>query len=352
MERQEPLNRVAIALQDWQAREQRLGQLFSIDPAQSRALLAEKLRNYERIAAKFKSTDSTDERMALRVLRHESKQIEKKLYPNFFVRLFRKLFVAPVRDQVVVYNDRQSLQQNTSALQSQLQRTGFTGLAEQLTKKIDEGHQQFSLAIGYYHNDKERLEHQVAFAKDQNGRYQFEGFNTSLINEGNPSEKRQHFFDARNASDIDATEAYNLLSGRAIEKDGKWLQFDLNDKDAQGNYRIKEFPAAYGYDLDKMLQQLPLKELKSPTDLDKLIQDLRQGHRMEVSFLKDGNERRYFIEANPQHKSVNIYDEHSRKISLNTALGAKTMEAVKVADREQLKEEEKQHKRQGLRIVK
>jgi hypothetical protein len=352
MERQEPLNRVAIAIQDWRAREQRLGQLFSVDPAHSRALLAEKLRNYERIAARFKNTDNTEERAALRMLRQESKQVERQLFPNFFIRLLRILFVAPVRDQVVVYSDRQSVQQNTGALQVQLQRTGFTSLAEQLAKKMDEGRQQFSLSTGYYHNDKERLEHQLSFAKDQTGRYQFEGFKTSLINEGNPSEKRQHFFDTRQANEINATEAYNLMSGRAIEKDGKWLQFDLNDKDAQGNYRMKEFPAAYGYDLDKMLQQLPLKEFTSAIQLDKLREELKQGHRLEVSFLKDGNERRYFIEANPQHKSVSIYDEHSRKISLSTAVGAKTMEAVKMADREQLKEEQKQPKKQGLRIVK
>lgn len=36
---------------------------------------------------------------------------------------------------------------------------------------------------------------------------------------------------------------------------------------------------------------------------------------------------------------------------MNTAVGAKTMEAVKIADREQLKGQEKEPKKQGLRIV-
>ncbi|MXN91173.1 hypothetical protein GR160_08010 [Flavobacterium sp. Sd200] len=95
MNMQEPLNRVAIALQDWRTREQRLEQLFSVDPAQSRALLFEKLRNYERIAARFRNTDKTEERMALQVLQQEKRQVEQKLYPNFFLRLLRRLFINP-----------------------------------------------------------------------------------------------------------------------------------------------------------------------------------------------------------------------------------------------------------------
>ena len=61
---------------------------------------------------------------------------------------------------------------------------------------------------------------------------------------------------------------------------------------------------------------------------DKLKDDLEQGQRASVTFVKDGKEQMYFIEANPQFKSVNIYDEHSRKITLATATGSKAMEAT------------------------
>ncbi|MXN91174.1 hypothetical protein GR160_08015 [Flavobacterium sp. Sd200] len=172
-----------------------------------------------------------------------------------------------------------------------------------------------------------------------------EGYRATLHVEGKPEEKRQHYFGMKYGHEINPTQAYNLLLGRAIEKDGKWLQFDLNDKDAQGNFRVKEFHSGYGYDLDKSLQSLPLRDHKNGAEIAAIKQQLLQGQRVEVSFLKDGNERRYFIEANPQHKSVNIYDEHSRKISLNTALSAKIIEAVKIADYEQVKELEKQPKK-------
>ena len=107
------------------------------------------------------------------------------------------------------------------------------------------------------------------------------------------------------------------------------IQLDLNDKDASGNHRIKEFHSGYGYDLEKTIQQIPLKELANKTQADKLKDALKQGNKQPVTLIKNGNEHRFYIEANPQFKSVNIYDEHSRKITLSTALGNKTMETVK-----------------------
>lgn len=129
-----------------------------------------------------------------------------------------------------------------------------------------------------------------------------------------------------------------------------WVQIDLNDRDARGNYRIKEFHTAYGFDLAKILKVLPIKELRNELEKVKLDDSLKQGNRQAVSFEKDGKEQRYYIEANPQHKSVNIYDEHSRKITLATATGDKTLEAVKVTNKLNEKQDEKQEKVKHLRI--
>jgi uncharacterized protein YfaP (DUF2135 family) len=128
------------------------------------------------------------------------------------------------------------------------------------------------------------------------------------------------------------------------------MQLDLNDKDSNGNYRIKEFHSGYGYDLEKALQQLPLKERSNKNEADKLQDALKQGSRQSVILIKNGNEHRFYIEANPQFKSVNIYDEHSRKVTLATALGNKTMETVKRMQKTNEYQKESQSKRNGMRI--
>lgn len=343
------INRVEAELNQWRSREERFSKLFSFNLSTNKALLKEKLEYYDRIAAKYKGTQDLDERFALRMLRQERNRIEKQLYPNLLIRLLRRLLVAPVKEQIVIRQDNRKTEENSQALRHQVQRAGFPDLSARIDEQMKQGHQQFSVPVSYYLNDKERLDHQLFFVKDQSGQYQFEGYKTTLYNEAKPDEKRQQYFSMHNGYNVNTTEAYNLLSGRCIQREGTWIQLDFNDKDPQGNFRIKQFHSSYDFNLEKILQQLPLKELLNKGEADKLHEALKNGNRVSVSFTKDGNEQRFYIEANPQFKSVNIYDEHSRKITLNTALGNKTMEAVKVSHKIN-EQQQNQVKKNGMRL--
>ncbi|HQS22829.1 MAG TPA: hypothetical protein PLC18_01195 [Sediminibacterium sp.] len=339
-----------MELNQWRSREERFSKLFSFSLSSNSVLLKEKLEYYDRIAAKYKGTQDSDERFGLKALRQERNRIEKQLYPNLLIRLLRRLLVVPFKEQVIVRQNERRTEQNNQLLHSQLQRSGFSGLSKKVEEQIRQGQPQFVLPVSYYINDKERLDHQLSFVKDQSGQYRFEGYKINLHNETKPEEQRQQYFGMRTDYNINTTEAYNLLTGRAIQKEGTWMQLDLNDKDPHRNFRIKEFHSGYGYDLQKILQQIPLKELLNKNDADKLHDALRQGNRQSVSFIKDGKEQRYYIEANPQFKSVNIYDEHSRKVTLNTALGNKTMQAVKLTHKINERQEKNHMKKNAMRV--
>jgi len=338
-------NRVETELNQWRSREERFRKLFSFSLSSNKALLKEKLQYYDRIAAKYKGSQDLDERLALKMLQQERSKIEKRLYPNPVIRMLRRLLVVPVKEQIVVRQDNRKAEQNSQSLHQQVQRAGFTNLAAKIDEQIKQGQQQFSLPVSYYINEKERLDHQLAFVKDQSGTYRFDGYKGNLYNESKPNEQRQQYFNPKNGYQINTTEAYNLLAGRAVKKNGTWVQLDFNDKDANGNFRMKEFHSGFGYNLEKVLQQLPLKELLYQSEADKLHDALKNGNRLAVSFVKNGNEQRYYIEANPQFKSVTIYDEHARKITLNTALGTKTFEAVKLTQKVNERNEESQAKK-------
>lgn len=344
------VNRVEAELGQWRSREERFSKLFSFSLSTNRVLLKEKLEYYDRIAAKYKGTQNMDERFALKMLQQERNRIEKQLYPNLLVRLLRRLLVAPVREQIVIRMDNRKTESNSQALHQQVQRAGFPDLSAKIDELMKQGHQQFSIPVSYYLNDKERLDHHLSFVKDQSGTYQFDGYKTTLYNESKPDEKRQQYFRLNDGQRVNTTEAYNLLAGRCVHNGGTWMQLDFNDKDQQGNFRIKQFHSNYGYDLEKSLQQLPLKELQNRNEIDKLQSELKNGNRVSVSFMKDGKEQRFYIEANPQFKSVNIYDEHSRKITLHTALGNKTMDSMKVAHKVSEQQHQGQAKKNGMRI--
>ncbi len=348
MNNQAIINRVETALAQWRSREERFSKLFSFSLNTNRALLKEKLNYYDRIVAKYKGTHDLEERFALKFLKQERNLIEKNLYPDLVTRLIRRLVVVPVREQIAIKQDNKRAEENSQSLHQQVQRAGFNGLSAKIEEQIKEDQQQFSIPVSYYLNDKERLDHQLLFIKDQSGLPRFEGYKTTLYDESKPGEKRQQYFSARNGYEVNATEAYNLLAGRCVQKSDTWVKLDLNDKDQKGNFRIKEFHPEYGYDLERDLRQLPLVELLIKEDTERLTKDLKSGNRVSVGFIKDGKEKRYYIEANPQFKSLNIYDEHSRKISLNTALGNKTADILKVVHKVNGQQHQTQSKKKGI----
>lgn len=350
-----PINRVENDLQQWRSREERFSKLFSFNLSGNKALLKEKLRFYDSIAAKYKGTHSQDERFALRMLKQERRQIERVLYPNLLLRLLRRMIV-PVRQQYLLKQEIKQTTANAEVLRNTLQRTGFGNLIPKMEENIAKGQALFSIPVSQYVSEKERLDYNLSFSKDHNGAYRFDGYKAELHNGQKQDIKRQQYFGMDTEHGVTATQAYNLLSGRAVMKEqsfdqGKWMQLDFNDKDMQGNFKVREFHAAYGYDLLKTLQQLPLKELQEHRNTQKLLDGLKTGERKAVSFVKDGKEQRFFIEANPQHKSINIYDEHAKKISLSSALGNKTMEAVKASQKMGEEQSRSQAKRNGMRVM-
>ncbi|MCV9926319.1 hypothetical protein OIU83_01540 [Flavobacterium sp. LS1R49] len=343
-------NRVEMELSQWRSREERFSKLFSFSLSNNRSLLKEKLNHYERIGTKYKGTKNLEERFALQILKQEKNKMLKQLYPNVLVRLIRKLFVAPLIDQIAVRKDVKEEEKNNHTLHEQVQRIGFPNLSNVIDQNVSQGHPQFSIPVSYYVNEKERLDHELSFVKDETGRYQFQGYKTTLQNESKPEENRSQYFKVRDGYSADTTQAYNLLAGRAIEKQGTWIQLDLNDKDSHGNHRIKEFHSGYGYDLQKAIQQLPLKDLLNKTESETLLNNLKQGNRQSVTLTKNGNDHQFYIEANPQFKSVNIYDQNSRKVTLATALGNKTIETVKQMQKTNETQQENHSKHNGMRI--
>lgn len=125
---------------------------------------------------------------------------------------------------------------------------------------------------------------------------------------------------------------------------------DFNDKDPSGNHKLKEFHSAYGYDVKEALKQLPLKELTTAEGAEKLLNGLVNGHRQAVTLNKEGKEQKLFIEANPQFKSVNVYDENSKKISLAVALGHKTTIPLELNKKIDVQQKAEQTKKNGLFI--
>lgn len=88
----------------------------------------------------------------------------------------------------------------------------------------------------------------------------------------------------------------------------------MNDKLTTGNYRIKEFKPDYAFDPEKLIQNLPLKESVDEYEIKRVLNDLSEGSRSAVNMVsEDGKMIKCYIQADPQFKSLHIFDTSESK---------------------------------------
>lgn len=214
-------------------------------------------------------------------------------------------------------------QKNFDYLKDQVK---FTGFGEALENELKEKVQKQSPEFQILHNAKFGNNTAVAtlhFKKsDQSDMYFFNRYNLSLKQEQSPDVIEQTFY-INKGNNITLKEAFNLLSGRAVNKDltnkegqiyNAWLQMDFKQTDNSGNYKLQQFHQNYGFDLEKVLNKHSIKELTNAQDKNRLIESLQRGNKQSVTFLENGNEQKRFIEANPQFKIINIYDGNMQRV--------------------------------------
>jgi hypothetical protein len=318
MNPQFPLNRVEIEFSQWKAREERFNTLFSITPAENRSLLAEKLRQFDRIRAKYRSSKNIEEQHTLRILKMEIRRMSKQLYPNPISRILRNIITSS-QNQLSLRSDAKKHETNFNLLNEKVQNIGFPDLSEKIKNLIDKEQENFTVPLSYYINEKEKINHTLSFSKNAEGHFELDGFKSSLQNNSAPGNSREYYFKNGLENDFKLNEVYNLLSGRCVEHNHSWFQLDFNDRDASGNYHLKEFRNEYAYDLEKTLKAIPLKEISSQYEMEKLKNTLRQGDRVSAVLIKNGRENQVYIEANPQFRSLNIYDQHLRKAEITSS---------------------------------
>lgn len=214
-------------------------------------------------------------------------------------------------------------EKNFDYLKDQVKYTGFgEALEGELKQNIEQQQPAFSLKHdAFYGNDKVSAE--LNFKKsEQTDLYFFNSYRVSLQKEGRPETLEQTFYINR-GSNITLKEAYNLMEGRAVNKDltakegevyNAWVQVDFKDADAAGNFRLNHYHQNYGYDLDATLAKYPIKELQNEAHKEDLMNSLKKGNLQSATFIKDGQEVKQYIEANPQFKTLNVYDSNQKRL--------------------------------------
>lgn len=316
-------NRVEKELDAWLTRERRFQKLFSFSLGNNRAFLREKLRYYRTLRAKYKARASPEEQLTLRMMRQEQQAIEKQLYPNLWVRLGYKVLLDIMGASTGKEQKRYTA--NIRDLQESFRKLGFPDIP--LDKQQLADRQQLKVPISYEVGENRRMTFELHLEPGDRGHYHLKAYSASLHKLNGVSSDRKQYFRVDKEYAINAGQAFNLLSGRPVlhgNRDNRhWMQLDFNDRDTHGNYRVQRFYDGYGFDLEKKLYQLPLKELGNPEKSRELVKALQNGERKEVTFIQGNKQQRIVLEANPRFKSLNLFNQKGEKISLTQALNSK-----------------------------
>jgi hypothetical protein len=215
---------------------------------------------------------------------------------------------------------------NLEYLQEQVKYTGFGDMLEQKLKEaVQRGDADFKLDhIQNFGSDTVIAE--LSFSRSKTtDMYFFNSYRVRVQNDGGDLDVSQTFyvndFNKRH-NNIYLKEAYNLLSGRSINKDlinkdgelyNAWLQLDFKETNEHGNFKMKYFNEQFGYNLEEALSKYPIKELANVEYKSNLLDSLEKGNLQSATFQKDGQEIKKFIEACPQFKSINVYDSNMKR---------------------------------------
>lgn len=154
-------------------------------------------------------------------------------------------------------------------------------------------------------------------------------------------------------------EAYNLLQGRPVHKqlisrDGQpfeaWARPNFNKKLANGNFELNFYTKNYGYHLENVLKEYPLKDLSNARYTISLIESLHRGNLQSTLFTpKGGEESKLFVSPSILTGSLNVYDANKKIIPtqqlvernlISKNLGEKLLQSEKL--RQEQKQEQKQ----------
>ncbi|RKR08144.1 hypothetical protein C8C83_5379 [Flavobacterium sp. 90] len=216
-------------------------------------------------------------------------------------------------------------QKNLEYLKDQLKYTGFGETFDiDLKEKMMQGEKEFKISReGVYGADS--MNAVLNFKKsDQTDMYFFNSYHVSLQKENSKESLDQTFYINSTGGNITLKEAYNLMEGRSVNKDLKnkdgelynsWIKIDFKQTDEAGNFKLNHYHQNYGYDLEASLAKHSIKELENPKFKDDLLNSLKKGNLQSVTFVVGGVESKMYIEANPQFKTVKVYDENMERIN-------------------------------------
>jgi hypothetical protein len=254
-----------------------------------------------------------------------------------------------VEQELKTLNQNVMNTQNAEFLKKSLLNLGFGDkLNAELDKEMAAKVPEFKLGLQHEFNQK-TVDYTLHFkAGDNKDMYFFNKYDATINHKDDPAKNIDQTFFINKGSGITAKEAFNLMEGRAVHKqlynlEGQkyqsWLTLDNKNLTDNGNMKIKHYHENYGFDIDKVIAGKGIKELVDPKAKEELMYSLKKGNAQQITVGGNDGDRKYFIAANPQFKTVDLYDHQMKKIKREELLQPEQKNVKSLKQREQKPED-------------
>lgn len=326
------INRAEKLWQNWEERQQRMEKLLGTSAESTRAIQQEKYDFMRMGLYRLSDQSNEKEKLYLNAIRLVTNNLQKKLYPNRFVRLLHQIKANLYDKPMHLRRFQQQKDASLDLLKQRFKTLGLSSYSGKLENYLDYESNRVAIPMTTQLVDKRTLDVSVQLEKDKTGEYHFSGYQATVLRDGQI--ESTHAFGADTI--VKAQEAVNLLSGRPVLQsyetaDGlvaqKWIQFDLNIKTGTDQYKTKEFHHAYS--LEKSLSEVLPKIGLTGANKKDMVYELQQGNQIAYEARPPISETLY-LEANPANQSVLIRDQNKQPVSVETLIARKDAQKMRV----------------------
>ncbi|HWV72874.1 MAG TPA: hypothetical protein VN040_14195 [Pseudosphingobacterium sp.] len=330
-------NRVADAYKALHKQQDELKKDFRKEVIESRLFRMQTLKEYNRLLAKFSKGLQPHEKFYRQLLNRERRLLEKELYPNVLLRLALNLYkltkAIAVRTIASPKNQQKGLKDNDH-------KYGFADGRKKAEQFISKGYDSFTIPLTRSYTPTEQVDYSLNYTSN-NGATTLDHYTAKLTVAGKPEDKKQVRVEIAEGQQFDERKAYNLLAGRFVKNDNdSWNRIDWNDRDAEGNFKIKEFTAV-DFNLIKEVNKLPGFDRLDGIQLAKVVQGLEKGERLAVTIDRGTGPEQVNIQVHPIKRLIEAFDGQNRKIKLdepavkeqNKSLKEKQTEDLSIAEK-------------------
>jgi hypothetical protein len=309
------VNRVNEAVRSWDQIEKDHGVLYPESvgtPASART----RLKELEIIQARFRNTRDPVEKISLLFLKDETSRLRKEALKSkynwrYIVNFLLKPFTV---NKIAAKRNRLEVKNNENFIQS-IRKKGFGLYADEIIGLIKQGKKDFSFTVPFQNNETEVTNFKMNINYDPIEGHSFKSVQAQHFNKMNPGDIRNHQMSV--LQDIPGPHIIsNLMAGRSTyDQRNGWMQFDLTDKDENGNYRMKTVDSN-GFDIDKSCENLPFWDKLKDGQQVTLPMKLQMGNRQPVTYIHNGVKNTVFLEASPIKKEILAFNEHGKALNL------------------------------------